>query len=127
MFHCSTEGCISADLCEFQGVKFVYFKVSYHQGYFTRPIHEKVQPKPRTLKREKLTERLKIQFCLAECVIFRTVFAIDGSDSCPVVFLQEIQRRERWVPTKGAQIEMGRYHPLLFHLARCCRVLHEDD
>ena len=30
------------------------------------------------------------------------------------------------MPRKGAQGEMGRYHPLLFHLARC-RVLHEDD
>ena len=52
------------------------------------------------------------------------------------------QRRERWVPRKGAQDEMGSektkeeddvfspsppsHHPLLFHLARC-RVLHEDD
>ena len=29
-------------------------------------------------------------------------------DSTPVVFIQEIQRRERWLPRKGAHGEMGR-------------------
>ncbi len=35
----------------------------------------------------------------------------DATDSSPVVFIQhaaKIQRRERWVPRKGAQGEMGR-------------------
>ena len=38
------------------------------------------------------------------------------------------ERRERWVPTKGAQGEMGRPSPApLPHQLFLCRVLYEDD
>ena len=38
----------------------------------------------------------------AEDVIYR-----ESTDSTPVIFVQGIQRRERWLPRKGAQGEMG--------------------
>ena len=44
----------------------------------------------------------------------------------PVVFIEEIQRRERWVPRKGTQSEMGREKTQLFRLA-LCRVLQKYD
>ncbi len=56
------------------------------------------------------------------------------SDSSPVVFIQhatKIQRRERWVPRKGAQGEMGREiipcSPTSRACFSLCRVLYEED
>ena len=46
--------------------------------------------------------RLSCQFSRAPLLSYGT-----GPDSCPVVFIREIQRRERWVPRKRVQGEMG--------------------
>ena len=46
---------------KFTALNLLYFKLSYRQRYFARPIHGKVQWKRSALKTKKLTEGLKIK------------------------------------------------------------------
>ena len=46
---------------KFTALNLLYFKVSYRQRYFARPIHGNVRWKRSALKTKKLTKRLKIK------------------------------------------------------------------
>ena len=79
VFHCSRQGCISADLNEFHSVKLVVFQGTYRQRSLLVLNKERFNGNGGRCKQRNLrSDQRYQQFSLAGCLILRREFAIDG-------------------------------------------------